>query len=101
MPKTKKEEKKGAVDPAKKAEAKKKTEEALRETESTVSEVEKESSEPKRAGRPDWYEDMKERTSRAHTYMRCFDATKKDVGSTYSIKKLDQIREASNQKLFA
>lgn len=41
MPKTKKEEKKGAVDPAKKAEAKKKTEEALRETESTTSEVEK------------------------------------------------------------
>ena len=76
------------------------TEEALRETESTTSEVEKESPEPKRAGRPDWYEDMKERTSRAHTYMRCFDATKKDVGSTYSIKKLDQIREASNQKLF-
>ena len=100
MPKTKKEEKKGTVDPAKKAEAKKKTEEALKETKSTASEVEKKSPEPKRAGRPDWYEDMKERTSRAHTYMRCFDVTKKDVGSTYSIKKLDQIREASNQKLF-
>ncbi len=100
MPRTKKEEKKGAVDPAKKAEAKKKTEDALNETTSMTSEVEKESPKPKKAGDPDWYEDMKERTSRAHAYGNCFDATKKGVASTNSIKKLDQIRDASNQKMF-
>lgn len=100
MPETKKTKKRGMEDPAKKAEAAKKTEEALKETTQAPTEVEKEGEAPKKAEAPDWYEDMKERTGRAADYVKCFEATAESVASTYSIKKLDQIRRASNQKLF-
>ena len=100
MPETKKTKKRGMEDPAKKAEAAKKTEEALKETTQAPTEVEKEGKAPKKADTPDWYEDMKERTGRAADYVKCFEATAESVASTYSIKKLDQIQRASNKKLF-